>query len=161
MNWLDIVIIVILAVSVFSGVKAGIIKLAFMVVGVIIGVVLAGHFSDSLGNILPISNKGIASALAFAIILLVMLIVAAILAWFIKWAVKAVMLGWVNALGGGVLGLFLGFLFCGAVLTMWVKYLGISNGVESSALARFTLKTFPIILGLLPSEFNSVRSFFK
>ncbi len=161
MNWLDIIIIIILAVSVFSGVKSGIIKLAFMVVGVIIGVVLAGHFSDSLGAVLPISNKGAADAVSFAIILVAVLIVAAILAWVIKWAVKAVMLGWVNALGGGILGLILGFMFCGAVLTMWVKYLGISSGVGGSALARFTLNTFPIILGLLPSDFNSVRSFFK
>lgn len=161
MNWLDIIIIIILAVSVFSGVKSRIIKLAFMVVGVIIGVVLAGHFSNSLGAVLPISNKGTAGVVSFAIILIAVLIVAAILAWVIKWAVKAVMLGWVNALGGGILGLILGFMFCGAVLTMWVKYLGISSGVEGSALARFTLNTFPIILGLLPSDFNSVRSFFK
>ena len=161
MNWLDFVIIIILAVSVFSGVKSGIIKLAFMVVGVIVGVVLAGHYSDSLGAVLPISNKGTAGAVAFAIILVAVLIVAAIMALVAKWAVKAVMLGWVNALGGGILGLLLGFMFCGAALTMWVKYLGISTGVAGSALARFTLNTFPVILRLLPSEFNSVRSFFK
>jgi membrane protein required for colicin V production len=161
MNWLDIVIIIILAGGVFTGVKAGIIKLAFMVVGVIVGVVLAGNFSDSLGAVLPISNKGAANALAFVIILVAVLVIAAILAWIIKRAVKAVMLEWVNALGGGILGLLLGFIFCGAVLTMWIKYLGISSGVEGSALARFTLNTFPIILGILPSDFDSVRTFFK
>jgi membrane protein required for colicin V production len=161
MNWLDIVIIVILAGGIFAGVKAGIIKLAFMVAGVIIGVVLAGNLSDSLGAVLPISDKGIAGAVAFAIIIIAVSAVAAIAAWVLKGVVKAVMMGWVNALGGGALGLILGFLFCGAVLMMWVKFLGISSGVEGSALARFTLKTFPVVLGLLPSEFDSVRSFFK
>ncbi|HTY81955.1 MAG TPA: CvpA family protein [Dehalococcoidales bacterium] len=161
MNWLDIVIIIILAGGVFTGVKSGIIKLAFMVVGVVVGVVLAGHFSDSLGALLPISSQDTASALAFAIILIVVLIVAGIVAWVAKWAVKTVMLGWVNALGGGILGLFLGFMFCGALLTMWLKYLGAAGAVENSALAHFTLKTFPVVLGLLPSQFDSVRSFFQ
>lgn len=161
MNWLDIVIIILLAGTIIAGLKAGIIKLLFMLVGIIVGVVLAGRLSGWLGGIMPISNEGIADALAFAIILIAVLIVAAILAWAVKWAVSAVMLGWVNRLGGAILGLFLGFFFCGAVLTMWVKYLGISSAVEGSWLARFLLNGFPIVLGLLPSEFNSVRSFFK
>jgi membrane protein required for colicin V production len=161
MNWLDIVIIILLAGAVISGLKAGIIKLLFMVVGIIVGVVLAGRLSGSLGGLLPISDKGIADAVAFAIILVAVLVIAAILAWVVKLAVSAVMLGWVNRLGGAILGLFLGFFFCGALLTMWVKFLGINNVVEGSFLARFLLNGFPIVLGLLPSEFNSVRSFFK
>jgi membrane protein required for colicin V production len=162
MNWLDIVIIVLLALAVFFGVKAGIIKLLFMVVGIILGVVLAGRLSDSLGGALKfISDRDIANLVAFAIILIAVMIIAAILAWVVKWAASAVMLGWVNRLGGGILGLFLGFIFCGAVLTMWVKFLGISSAVEGSFLASVLLNGFPIVLGLLPSEFNSVRSFFK
>jgi membrane protein required for colicin V production len=78
----------------------------------------------------------------------------------VKWALSAVLLGWVNRLGGAVLGFILGAFFCGAVLTMWVKYIGIGDTVSGSALARFLLDGFPLALGLFPAEFDSVRDFF-
>jgi membrane protein required for colicin V production len=162
MNWLDIIIIVLIIVPGFIGLKAGIIKALFTVAGIIVGVVLAGLLSDSLGGALTfISDPGIARVVAFAIILVVVMIVATIAAKLVKWAISAVLLGWVNRLGGAILGLFLGMIFCGAVLTMWVKYLGISSVVEESVLAGVLLNGFPIVLGLLPAEFDSVRSFFR
>jgi membrane protein required for colicin V production len=162
MNWLDIVIIVLIVVPVFIGFMAGIIKALFTVAGVIVGVVLAGRFSGSLAGILSfISNPGTAKAVAFAIILIAVMIIAVVLAKLVKWAISAVMLGWVNRLGGAILGLFLGFIFCGAVLTMWIKFLGFSDVFSHSLLAGFLLNGFPIVLGFLPSEFDSVRSFFQ
>jgi membrane protein required for colicin V production len=162
MNWLDIIIIVLIIVPGFIGLKAGIIKALFTAAGIIVGVVLAGRLSDSLGGALTfISDPGIARVVAFAIILVVVMIVATIAAKLVKWAISAVLLGWVNRLGGAILGLFLGMIFCGAVLTMWVKYLGISSVVEESVLAGVLLNGFPIVLGLLPAEFDSVRSFFR
>jgi membrane protein required for colicin V production len=161
MNWLDIVIVVLIVVPVFLGLKAGIIKALFTVAGVIIGVVLAGRFSGSFAGLLSfISNPGIAKVVAFAIILIAVMIVATVLAMLVKWAISAVLLGWVNRLGGAILGLILGFVFCGAVLTMWVKFLGISGVIEESLLAGMLLNGFPIVLALLPAEFDSVRSFF-
>jgi membrane protein required for colicin V production len=98
---------------------------------------------------------------AFAIILIVVIIIAVILAVVIKWATSAVMLGWVNRLGGAILGLILGAIFCAALLTMWVNFQGISNAVSGSFLARFLVDKFPFVLALLPAEFDSVRSFFQ
>jgi membrane protein required for colicin V production len=141
---------------------AGIVKALFTVAGVIVGVVLAGRFSDSSGGTMSfISNSGTAKVIAFAIILIVVMILSIILAKVVKWALSAVMMGWINRLGGAILGLFLGLVFCGAVLTMWIKFLGFSSVFEHSLLAGFILNGFPIVLGLLPSEFSSVRDFFK
>jgi membrane protein required for colicin V production len=162
MNWLDIIIIVFIVIPAFIGLKAGIIKALFTVAGVIVGVVLAGHFSDSFAGALAfISDPGIAKVVAFAIILVVVMIVAGVAAKLVKWAVSAVLLGWVDRLGGAILGVILGMIFCGAVLTMWVNYLDINSVIEESKLAGFLLNGFPIVLGLLPAEFDSVRSFFR
>jgi membrane protein required for colicin V production len=162
MNWLDIVIIILIVVQVFMGLRSGIIKMLFTVAGVIIGVVLAGRFSDSLAGVLSfISDPGIAKAVAFAVILIAVMIVATLAARLVKWAVSAVLMGWIDHLGGAILGLFLGFVFCGAALTMWIKFLGISDVLQQSVLAGFLLNGFPIVMGLLPSEFDSVRSFFQ
>ena len=98
---------------------------------------------------------------AFAIILIVVMIIAAIAAALIKRIVSAMLLGWVNHLGGAVVGFGFGLIFCGALLTMWVKFLGIGDSISGSALANFLLDVFPVVLAFLPAEFDSVRSFFQ
>jgi membrane protein required for colicin V production len=162
MNWLDVVILVILAIAVFSGLRVGLIKVLFGVVGIIVGIVLAGRFSESLGDKMTfISNPGWAHIAAFAIILVAVMIIAAIAGGVLSKMISLVLLGWVNRLAGAVLGLFVGAFFMGAILSIWINYLGPSATVASSALANFLLDKFPIALGLLPSQFDPVRNFFK
>jgi membrane protein required for colicin V production len=162
MNWLDIIILILIVVPTLIGLKIGIIKTLFTVAGIIVGVVLAGRFSESFGGALTfISDPGWARVAAFAIILIGVMVIASVLAAVLKNVVSAVLLGWVNRLGGAILGFILGFFFCGALLSMWVKFLGIGDTVSDSVLANFLLDGFPVILGLLPSEFDSVREFFQ
>ena len=161
MNWLDIVILIIIVIATVMGIKAGIIKVLFTLVGGIVGVILAGRFSDSLGSKLTFMPESTAKILAFAIILIVVMVLAAILAAVLTKIVSTVLLGWVNRLGGGILGFVLGAIFCGALATMWVKFQGGSDAVTGSALARFIIDRFPVVLGLLPSDFKSVKDFFQ
>jgi membrane protein required for colicin V production len=159
--WLDIVILILIAVPTFIGLRVGIVKTLFIVVGGIVGIVLAGRFADDLGAVFSKSGEAWANVVAFAVILLVVLLIASVAAKLVKWALSAVLLGWVNRLGGAVLGFILGAFFCAAILTMWVKYIGIGDTINGSPLARFLLDGFPIALGLFPSEFDSIRDFFN
>lgn len=162
MNWLDIVILLIIVIPTLIGLKIGIIKAFLSLAGIVVGVILAGKFSESLAGVLPfISDPGWARVAAFAIILVGVMVIAAILAAVIKWFASAFLLGWVNRLGGAVFGFVVGAIFCGALLTMWVKFLGIGGSIVDSALANILLDGFPIILALLPAEFDSIRSFFQ
>jgi membrane protein required for colicin V production len=162
MNWLDIIILIILIIPTFIGLKIGIIRAFLSLAGIVVGVILAGRFSESLAGVLPfISDPGWAKVAAFAIILIVVMVIAAVLAVVIKWFAKAFLLGWVNRLGGAVLGFVVGAIFCGALLTMWVKFLGIGGTVSDSALANILLDGFPLVLALLPADFDSIRSFFQ
>ena len=160
MNWLDIVIIVVIAISVFNGLRSGLIKMLFSVAGIIVGIVLAGRFADDFAGVLTFIPDDWSKIAAFAIILVAVMIVAWILGTVLSKLISLVLLGWVNRLAGAVLGVVVGALFCGAVLAIWVKFLGIGDSVAGSALANFLLDKFPIVLGLLPSEFDSVRNFF-
>jgi membrane protein required for colicin V production len=161
MNWLDIVILVLIVIPAVAGLRFGIIKILFTVVGIIVGVVLAGQFSGSLAGMLTfIKDPGWAKIAAFAFIMIAVLILAGVAAGLLSSILSAILLGWVNRLGGAVLGIVLGGIFCGAILTMWVKFLGIGDTISDSALAGFLLDGFPFILALLPGEFDSVRSFF-
>jgi membrane protein required for colicin V production len=160
MSWVfDIIILVVIAIPTFIGLKVGVVKALLIVVGGIVGIVLAGRYSDQLGAVF--SDAAWAKVVAFAVILLATLIVASIIARLVKFALSAVLLGWVNRLGGAVLGFILGAFFCGAVLTMWVKYMEAGDIITGSALASFLVDGFPIALGLFPAQFDSVRDFFN
>jgi membrane protein required for colicin V production len=162
MSWLDIVILVVVAIATFLGLLIGLIRAALSLAGIIVGVILAGHFSGSLAQRLTfISSEGVAKAAAFAIILIGVLIIAGLVARLLTWAASAVKLGWVNRIGGAVLGLLLGALFCSAFLAMWVNFVGGGEAIAKSTIAPILLDRLPMVLALLPDEFDGVRSFFQ
>ena len=161
MNWLDIVIIVVIAISVFNGLRTGLIKMLFSVAGIIVGIILAGRFADDFAGVLTFIPDDWSKIAAFAIILIAVMVVAWILGTVLSKLISLVLLGWVNRIAGAVLGLFVGAFFMGAILSIWVNYLGPGDAVAGSALANFLLDKFPIALGLLPSEFDPVRNFFN
>lgn len=161
MNWLDIVIIALIAIPTLIGLKIGIIKAALSLAGVILGTILAGHYYAALAEQLTfISQANLAKIAAFAIILIGVMLIASVLAAVLKWVVSAVMLGWVNRVGGAVFGFLLGAIFCGALLAIWANFLG-TGAITSSGLATLLLDRFPMVLALLPEEFDAVRSFFQ
>ena len=102
-----------------------------------------------------------AKIVAFAIILVGVMVITGVLASLLKWTVSLIMLGWVNRLGGAVFGLVLGAIFCSALLATWVKFFGIAGAISESGLSAILLGYFPIVLALLPDEFDMVRSFFQ
>jgi membrane protein required for colicin V production len=162
MNWLDIVILVAVALAAVVGMRIGIIRAGLSLLGLVFGVILAGHyyipFSQWLDAVL---QPGVAKVVAFAIILIAVMVAAAVLAMFLKRATLAVKLGWADHLGGAVLGLVVGATFCGALLVIWVKFVGLAGAITESTMAPILLDRLPMVLALLPSEFDVVRSFFQ
>jgi len=163
MSWLDLVIVVVLAVGAFLGLRMGIIKAVLSLAGVIVGVVLAGQYYVALADVLPFFSEtsNVAKVVAFAIILIGVMIIAVVLARLLKWAASVMMLSWVNHLGGAVFGLALGAIFCSALLAIWIKWLGVGSTITESIVSAFLLEKFPLILALLPDEFDAIKSFFQ
>ena len=162
MNWLDIVLIVAIGIATFIGLRKGIIKAALTLAGLILGIFLAGRYYSPFSEQLTlITSPGWAKVAAFAIIFIGVMVIAALLARLIERAASVIMLGWVNRLVGAVLGFMLGAIFCGAILAIWVKYLGIPGAITESRIAPILLNEFPRVLALLPSEFDTIRPFFE
>lgn len=162
MSWLDIAVIAVIGIATLIGLKIGIIKAVLTLAGVVIGVLLAGRFYVALAEQLTfIPQETLARVVAFAIILALVVLIASVIAGVLKWLASIILLGWVNRCGGALLGLIMGSVFCGALLAIWTKFLGISDPIAESALATFLLDRFPMVLALLPEEFGSVRSFFQ
>ena len=161
MNWVDVVIIIYLALSIISGFVQGLIRSLLSIIGLIVGILLASHFYKQLGDILTfISNRNVADIVAFIVILLAVMVIAALIGLVLRSIIKAIMLGWIDKLGGAVLGLILGALSVSAILAIVVKYTNTSL-ITDSKLAAFFLDKFPLVLGLLPGEFDTIRNFFK
>jgi len=161
MNWLDIAIIVALVVPAFIGLTQGLIKAALYLAGLIIGVILAGNFYQPLSQLLTfIPSERAAGITAFILILVGVMVIALVLAQLLKLAASMMMVGWVNYLGGAIFGLLLGAILISALLATWVKFFG-TGIVTESFLATVLLDKFPLILALLPSEFDAIRDFFQ
>ena len=161
MNGLDIVIIIALLIPIFIGLKLGIIMAALSLAGLIIGVVLASNFYDSVSKMLGfIPNEDVANIVAFILILVVVMVIVALLARLLKFVASVTMLGWVDHLGGAIFGFLMGAILWSALLATWVKFFG-TGLVTESLLAGMLLDKFPLILALLPSEFNAIRDFFQ
>jgi membrane protein required for colicin V production len=160
-NWLDIVICILLVVGFFVGMKIGLIKAILSLAGLIIGIIVAGNFYPTLADVFSGMPVQAANVLAYIIILVVVMAAVSIIALLLTKFLTLIMLGWINSLGGGVFGLFLACLLCGAILAVFAKFTGGGASIASdSLLGRFLLDIFPVVLALLPTEFDTIRGFF-
>jgi membrane protein required for colicin V production len=160
-NWLDIVIVIALIISIFAGLMLGFIKAALSLAGIVVGVILAGNFYKELAGVLTfISNQSIANIAAFIIIFIAVILVATLVAILLSAAIRAMTLRWVDRVGGAIFGLLTGAIFISAILAIIVKYFG-EGLVTGSLLAGILLDKLLIVLGLLPSEFDAIRQFFQ
>jgi membrane protein required for colicin V production len=155
-NGLDLFITVVLVVAAFFGWRRGIIGTVLTLIGLVVGVVVAGQTYDGLSNVFDgfIDSPTWAKVAAFAIIAASM-----VLSRLLKKVLTLLMLGWVDNVAGMVLGLFMSSLGLTAVIgVMGVVPFGSLDGtVENSVLAGFFGDAFlPGVLALLPSEFDRV-----
>ena len=161
MNWLDIAIVVVIAIATITGLRTGLIKAVLSLAGLIVGVILAGLYYIPLSYHLTfVTDENIARIAAFAIILIGVMIIAGVLAALLKWAASIVMMGWLNRVGGAVFGLALGAILCSALLAALAKLPSIENTITESTMATLLLDYFPLVLRLLPDEFGAIHSFF-
>ncbi|MBQ6790767.1 MAG: CvpA family protein [Paludibacteraceae bacterium] len=108
MNWLDILLILPLVVGLVRGVMRGFISEIIAIIVVILGVIgarlLAPPFSTwLLGQFAW--PQGVCDAVAYTLLFLGIAIVLSILAKLLTKLMKAINLGWVNRLFGGLIGL--------------------------------------------------------
>jgi uncharacterized membrane protein required for colicin V production len=123
--------------------------------------VLAGRYYDELAALLFPSGATWAHIAAYVIILLATLLVAGLVGWLIARLVHFAMLGWLDRLVGFILGVVIGGLICAAIIAIVGKYYpGAEAVISQSGLARFLMDGFPLLLALLPSEFDFISDFF-
>ena len=163
MNWLDIVIVIAIIGFAVLGLSKGIIRMVFSIAGLAVGIVLAGMYYHSLAEILSSEGASWAGIAAFAIIVIVTMIVANLIGTLVKKLANLLLLGWVDRVIGLILGGISGGLLCAAALSIVTKYFpgwGMDI-VAQSTMAELVMDKFPMLLGLLPDDFDFISDFFQ
>jgi len=157
------VLLIFLVPSVLAGWKFGLIRSLFGLIALIVCIVLASRFYGPLAVDLldRIFQPNISAILSFLIIFIFAIGAIGIVIVRLNQLVTVSILNWVNKFGGAVFGLLIAAIILGALLAIILKLLGDQTFITGSIIASFLLDKFPVVLSLLPSEFNAVRSFFN
>ncbi|MFH2012491.1 MAG: CvpA family protein [Pseudomonadota bacterium] len=143
MYWLDTVIIVIIVISIIIGIKRGLVKEAFSLLSLILGIFIASRSYMEGAKIIDklIHHPNIAKIISFIAIFLLVAVLLSIISILIKKLIKFVQLGWIDRLGGLAFGFVRGGIIIGVLLILITKYpvLGSDKWVKGSLTAPFFL----------------------
>jgi len=125
MNTLDIVFCVILGFLGLRGIFRGMIREVASILGLLLGFFLANTSHAELAPLLvgPLGGPGLANLVAYLGIFLGTVAAVFILAWLVRKILRLVMLGWLDSVGGGALGLFKGALLCSIIVMALTAFL--------------------------------------
>lgn len=128
MNWLDLVIILIVGLSAFMGLKIGLIRAGLTALGIFVGSILGGQLSDDIGGLFSgiDADSAVATVISYAIIITICLIIAAVASVVLRKVVNLPLMGWADKLAGGALGIAAGAVIAAAVV------MGMANLTYSS-----------------------------
>ncbi|HWO93582.1 MAG TPA: CvpA family protein [Dehalococcoidia bacterium] len=164
MTWLDIVILVLVALATLQGRMQGAVRAFITLAGVLVAALVAGIFYDDLADSLSpiITNDHDAIVVGFLSIFFATYLGSELLAGLSTGVVSLLLLGpWTRPAGMG-LGALKALLLVDAFLIFLVTYpsLGMRGVVDDSALAPFFVDDFPIMRFLLPGEFDAAAAAF-
>ena len=126
MNWFDWVLIGILLVSAYMGMKVGLIRAALGFVAMIIGWIFAGQISDKVGGLFDssLSSDTIITVATYAVIMVLAIVLSGYAAKVIKPILTIFTLGlssMVDKLGGLALGLLFGIALVGTIVLVGAR----------------------------------------
>ncbi len=160
MNWLDVILVLFLALVTLLGLSRGLIKIILPAIGLMVGILAAGRYYDALAHRVFSSHSNAGYVLSFVLIVIIFMIAAVILANILHKTLSLIQLGWIDLLAGALLCLAISSLFAGAILAVLLKYSLAVPTIEDSAVASFLVDKFPMSLSFLPGDFKDVKSFF-
>ena len=159
MNWLDAVIVIAIAWFTFAAFRAGIIREVVTVIALVVGVLAAGFYYDDLAEdvLLFIDNDTAANVMAFLVLFGAMALAGQLAAFLLKQVAGLLFLGWLDHLAGAAFGLLKGLILVEVFLILFTTYpyFGLGDAIRGSAIAPLFLDGGPVLLKLLPSEFDS------
>jgi membrane protein required for colicin V production len=159
MNYIDLVVVVVIAWFTFSAFSAGVIREVVTITGVALGVVLAGLFYQDLADDvkLVIDNDNASNIVAFLLIFGACVLAGQLAGMMLKQTASLLMLGTFDHLLGAAFGLFKGMAIIEVALIVFVTFpaFGLKDQIRDSLFGPMFLDGIPVLLRILPSEFKA------
>ena len=146
MQTIDIIISVLLVIGLISGLRDGLVKQVAGLAGLIGGLLLGRAFYMPLGewlaSVLGISAEA-AHITAFILILVIVPLLFSLVGWLVSKLLKAICLGWINRLLGGLVGV-LKFALLAGVLITGIEFFDKHDAIVSEAKKEASIFYYPI-----------------
>jgi uncharacterized membrane protein required for colicin V production len=162
MNWVDILIIVLIAGPGFMGWRTGVIKWAVTLAGAISGIYLAGGIYTKVADFLPQAgsySEATHQAISFGLVFVVVLIAAWALGKFLRTLLTTLFLNWIDNFAGLCLGALVGAVTATALISAIgiVPIDSLQGSISESDLAKPLIARLGFILNLLPDQFDAIK----
>jgi len=160
MTWLDIAILVIIALFALIGIKRGFIKGTLSFLAIVVGIILGVMFYEVAGGFLVkkglIGNESIASVAGFFIITLAIYIVIKLIAWLLTKLVGTLHLSLIDRMAGGFLGMVIGVIVIFFLIScLEFFYSEDEPPLKDSVVVPYIDVTFEIIRSTVPDDFKN------
>ncbi|MEO8665673.1 MAG: CvpA family protein [Ignavibacteria bacterium] len=155
MNTLDIIILVLVMIPAFLGLKNGLLRSIFSLLGIITGLILATRFNDKISSLFSFLNiePKLLGVISFIVIILFCYFVFIYIAGKIS-RLNAVTKT-VDRLLGIVLGILKGLIIASLFLILTTNTFNLFDKTTIGS-----SKFYPAIINIAPSVYNYVKQFF-
>lgn len=163
MTVIDIIIIVLLALAVFKGIKDGLVRQVGGIAGLILGIFLAGRFSAFLAGWMHQwidASESAVKAVSFAVIIIVVCLCMYLLGRLLEKIIKITTLGWINRLLGVILSVCTVVLLIGAVISL-IEYINSTWFVLVPQEQLAKSKSIQIISSITDAVFPYLKQLFN
>ena len=156
MNWLDILLLILLAAFVLEGVRQGFVRVVIGLAATVLGLFLAAWFYGTAGSfLLPyLSSPSLAHVAGFLLVFIGVQLAGALLGWALAAIFKWSGLSWLDRALGALMGA-LKTALVGIVLVMILTAFPIKpvpNSIASSQAAPYLIEASHILVYLCPRE---------
>lgn len=159
MSNLDTVILIVGSVFVLLGIYWGLIRQVLALIGLLVGVAMAGRYGPDVAAWLSsfISDPSVAGAVGFIAVLLLVSALASLIASLLRIFIGLLFLGWLDHLLGGLLGLAQAVLALAALMVGLVTFPVPSwtSALQDSRFAEPLLRVGGVLTTMLPEMFST------
>jgi len=155
-NILDIILIIILALSILFGILKGFIRELFSLAFFIIAVVLSFLFYYEVGDMYMsgLKNRDVSNFAGFITIFVLVLIVGAVVTYFVKKIFTIGPLKAIDMILGGLFGLLRGILITSIIVFALIVFPVNDNLIVKSQLSPYVIKSIEVFVHFLPAEYK-------
>ena len=161
MNWIDAVVLIVWGITAMWGFSAGLIRIMFSLIAVIVGLAVSSRIAEDVGNVFSVvtDNEAAQAIGGFVLIFLGLFIISAVAGFWAGMFLKIIpFFGLANRLAGMAVGVVIGFLLLSGVLTGVQRYSDrMDDDIDESALGVFLADNFDeVIRGvkLIPGDWD-------